>query len=254
VSHTPKNPVTSFVPKRYLNAKRLRSAGGPPAPPVFPFTLFFGQVQPSTPETLENPALSAHDDFIAYLALTAEIQTWESVALNYRVSEYPVSPTLTLNGCGATVPAVESAPGVPFFVNGTVYYVTDNPGVFSRWNTTVGGANWLESCATPLVTSGVPFMGFDFSPSIAFFGSYFTDFGDWADSWIVIRLIADDNSFTDYSMENAALESGSLTFWGFAANNGVTYKRIEFRNFGPHFDAWGMDDTTWGPVASLVGP
>lgn len=252
MSHTPLLRSGQVI-KRKLNC--IRPVGGStPPPPTFPLTIFFGQVQPVPEQTVMGDPLTERNEFFAYLSPGVEVQNFESLAVDYQGMSYPVSPTFTLNSVGMTIPAIESSPGVPFYVNGTAFFVNDDAGVFTRWNTTSGGANWLDACQTPLESDPSGLNTYlSFSPSIAFFGAYFTDFGDWADSYIVIRLVQDNDDFTEYTMENPGLEGGSLTFWGFACGD-ATFKRIEFYNFGPHIDAWGMDDMTFGPIGSVVGP
>lgn len=248
------SPATGFVFKRKLNAVRPRGAVGPVVP-GFPFTLFFSQVDPADAYTLEPPPTTTRAEFLAYLDPLVEIQDYESFPDNTEFCTYPApSPILTLNGVGMQIPMPELSPGVPFYPTVFEAFTVSNTVQFDRWNTTVGGTNFLQNCQTPL-TAVYPTIqtGLNFSPSIAFFGAYFTDLGDWNDSWIMLRLIADNDTFVDYFM-GSGFNTGSLTFWGFASNDGLLYKRIEFYNFGPNIDGFGVDDITFGPVALQVGP
>jgi hypothetical protein len=254
VSHVPRSPTTGFVFKRLLNAIRPRGVVGPVVP-GFPFTLFFSSVEPADAYTLEPPPTTTRAAFLEYLQPTVEIQDYESFPTNTQFCVYPgPSPTLTLNGVGMTIPMPELSPGVPFYAPVEAAFTIASLTQFDRWNTTIGGANFLQNCQTPLIAS-FPTIHTElvFSPSIAFFGAYFTDFGDWNDSWIIMRLVADNDTFTDHFM-GSGLGQGSLTFWGFASNDGLLYKRIEFYNFGPNIDGFGIDDITFGPVSGQVGP
>jgi hypothetical protein len=234
--------------------------------PEFAFTSFFGfWEQPF--DDLEPPApagnaLTARNAFMAYLIPTVEVEDFESYSLGYEgmPTASPFTPTpFVLNGVSMTIPMPESSPGVPFYSGGQLplWYVS-NDEIFGRWNTTTGGSKWLEACQTPIqsIVDGNPAV-LEFSPSIAFFGAYLTDLGDFTTSVIVIRLIDDNDGFTDYTMP-AAVEpfQPSLAFWGFAANTGLLYKRIEFYSVvtATNIDGWGFDDMTWGTKCELLGP
>jgi hypothetical protein len=234
--------------------------------PEFPFTVFMGSwEQPYEDEGAPVPsgaALAARNAFMAYLIPGVEVETFESYALGYEgmPTSAPFIPVpFVLNGVSMTIPMPESSPGVPYYsgVSIPTWYVS-NSNFFNRWNTTSGGSKWLEGCQTPLqaITNGNPSV-LEFSPSIAFFGAYITDIGDFATSSIFIRLIDDNDGFTDYTLPDAIDPSVfNVTFWGFASNGGILYKRIEFYSVvtASNIDGWGMDDMTWGTKCELLGP
>lgn len=111
-----------------------------------------------------------------------------------------------------------------------------------RYNTTSGGAQYLEVSGTFII---------DFSAPISAFGFYGTDIGDF-NGQTTIQLRATDGTLTNLVVPNTINgPTGSLLFWGFIDLD-TAYNRITFGNTAAGTDFFGFDSMTIGDREQIV--
>ena len=121
--------------------------------------------------------------------------------------------------------------------NGSIDTVVAGTNGFGRYP--VSGTNYWESNTTFRI---------DFSVSIAAFGFYGVDVGDFTGQ---IRLIATNGHTVDYIIPNSTnVDGGGVMYYGFYDTENV-YDSIEFSNTAMGVDVFGFDDFTIGTPDQL---
>lgn len=218
----------------------IKAAGGGPSLPAF--TVFYGERLGSMAAPSGDP-LTAANSFDSYTT-GVTIETWESKTLG----AVGGSITSTHGGglTGTFVPDHGEA-GVNEFYDDSgfndinVGNVTTN----GRFNTTSGGSKFIETALPVIYTP---------SASVAGWGGYFTDAGDFSRP-MTIELTDDDDTVTTYPIGHTLNGTDTLFFWGFIDPSGTLYKRIRILSEGdytpPEFgdpgftifnDFFGLDD------------
>ena len=217
-----------------------------PGPGLTVFTIFFGERIGSTAAPSGAP-LAARQEFDSYLPLedfggvNPAVETWEGKSLGAGLdstssthSGYPVSGTALVSWTADTSGGN--------FDNGDKIGFYDSP-FGGRYNTTAGGAWYLE-CALPLILQ--PEDPFDN------FGLYLTDIGDFG-SQMRIELRDTDGVTTTYTLAHASNAGNTLHFWGFIDPTGKKYNRVRILptgtpdGGGTRFeDFFGIDDVVLG--------
>lgn len=138
--------------------------------------------------------------------------------------------------------------------NGPLLMLINDTDLNGRFNTTPAGVNYLNTIPSYSTGSGVAPMTFYFTPSIAFFGAYFTDCGDFVGDWNFV-FVADDNSMQTLTYSPPGTHMGTLTFVGFVDDSKLYKALIIYcaaNTTPPGVNACGMDDATYGPASFLI--
>lgn len=250
MSHTPRL-TSGYVFKRYLNAKRLRERVGPPVPPGG-FVLFTASNYPDPPETAEGLAVDKKTEFLTYLVPDFDVLDWEDYFSGFPVMTTFEPPTFTFNGIDMTIPNPDYL-GLPYY-NESAFYIVEGDPLNGRYNTTSGGTQFLQNMATTALGGAFEAQAaaMYFDPPISCFGAYLTDLGDFTGVF-TLRLIASDDSFTDFVLSTGGEAGGKLTFWGFIDTD-KTYKQITFYCSAGVTEGFGMDDVIFGPLSMVDVP
>lgn len=240
MSHVP----GSLIAKRRLNVWRPASA----APPVFGLTWFYGHNLPIPPETVMGAALAQRQAFEAYIDPGFDVLTYESLT----AFDQMFNTSAVLNGITMSMPMPTNG-GVDLYDPSIYGIVLDVPDGLGRYNTTSGGANYLENMLTEVEAFPDPLglTRFEFAPAVSWWGAYFTDIGDFTGT-LTARITASDLTTADYVLSTGGETNGYLTFLGFIDLT-KTYTKIEFFCTAGNTEGWGMDDITCGP-ASMINP
>lgn len=225
----------------------IRPASGA-VPPPFGLTWFYGHALPIPPETVTGAALTARQAWEAELVSGYDVLTFES--------ETPFAPffgeTRVLNGISMSMPMPTNG-GVDLYDPNIFGIILDVPDGLGRYNTTSGGANYVDNMLTESAVFPDPLgiTRFEFSPAVSVWGAYFTDLGDFT-GVLTARITATDLSTEEYVLTTGGETNGYLTFLGFIDGT-KTYTKIEFFCTTGNDEGWGMDDIVAGPL-SLVAP
>jgi hypothetical protein len=191
------------------------------------------------PTDATNPAVAAQAAFEAQVAVTKSEAFTSSSAGSIRGA---ANSTPIFGGGAGTLTQVDPNTDASNLLGAVIKSGNE---AFGRFNTTGGSASgaWIETDWTFTVNIGERVGAF------AFFG---TDFGDF-DGGLAIELFDGANSVaTNVFLDNGqpfvtGPGSGSLLFFGYVADVGKLFDRIEFRiSQAGGFDTLGFDDLRVG--------
>lgn len=197
-------------------------------------TIYFGENTLPAGTTAGDP-VTARADFLARLTGVGS-QDFESFT-DLESGPFVVSFPGSVGNIQATITGINGG--------GTDVVIYGAPGA-GRFNTTPGGANYLEATDNYSIT---------FDQPISAFGFYGTDIGDF-DAGIQIVLY-DETMATETISLPTTIDgpSGALMFWGFV-DDAVRYARIDIimLQSGGEPDIFGFDDFVIGDIDQVDVP
>lgn len=220
----------------FINYIKAAGGGGTGA-----LTWYYGERTSSSAAPSGNPK-TQHDLMVAALSGTPTAEGWESFDV-----EGGLDVVTSTHDGGLTIDWTLDDNGgfnIDFGAGLSITNVATN----GRFNTTSGGDRWPE-CALPLI--GTP------SASVAYWGAYLTDVGDFSPGApFAIEITDDADNVVTYTFTPSSTDTG-LIFVGFIDPTGTKYKRIRLAPTGEEVfddpdtfytfsDGYGMDDVIAG--------
>jgi hypothetical protein len=202
--------------------------------PLIGYTVYEGE-NTSPGATAAGDPVTARTLFMARLT-GITVEDFESYPITGVGSRF-LGRAVTRNGSTATITRTGATP---------TEYVVRDADANGRFNTTVGGENFLNTCTT---RPGVP-MVISFSTPIAVFGLYLTDLGDFLGQ-ISIELDKVGGGTVSLDIGHTiGAPSGSLYFWGFV-DQIDTYSQIRI-TCSTADDVFGIDDWVWATASYII--
>lgn len=206
----------------------IATAGGGGSPHGL---LFFYGLEQAPSEAVVGDPVTERADFMSYLSGTAN-EPFDGFTVGAAASL-----TVTRNGTTCTIEQYDAVLNDDFsdVIEVTANLQIVNAAANGRFNTSTTSDRWFEASLQTGTDASAPSgiwyqrqrLQFTFSTSVAAFGFYGTDFGDFISGQSILALLTDsDDVETSHTLiDNTVRNDGSLIFWGFV-NDLKTYKKV----------------------------
>lgn len=185
-----------------------------------------------------NAASTARDEFVARLVGSVTWEDWgDDISGPWGAAASMASVDIVRNGVIASFPA--DSPAIT---------AGDNNGRFNT-DPVLNGTELLCEVGLTNETGSVSELVMTFSPSVAAWGSFITDLGDFSEgSSIALEITKSTSGTESYTISTGSKPDGMLTFIGFVDDSGTTYSSIRIHIVTPDTgaaDGIGLDDVYW---------